>query len=90
MIKVYGASDDLIEIEGDIREEFSGDRGYLGFSNGTVIHIYYTSKGIWRISPFFGNSVIYQVNRETDEYSDTAHIYDDIKWVIYGTDLAAG
>jgi len=40
MLKVYGASDDLIEIKGDIREEFSrydSEGDYLAFSDGTVL-----------------------------------------------------
>lgn len=54
MILIYGASDDLIEIEGDIREEFSAygdDAGvYLGFSDGTLVSVDYDRDGIWRFS----------------------------------------
>lgn len=41
-VKVYGASDDLIEVDGDIREEFSPniDNPYhLLFSNGTQVKV---------------------------------------------------
>lgn len=41
-IKIYGASDDLIEVDGDIREEFSPntDKPYhLLFSNGTQVKV---------------------------------------------------
>ena len=58
MIKVYGASDDLIEVEGDIREEFTAlfdchDNvgGILAFSEGTIVRIVYDIDGIWRITP---------------------------------------
>jgi hypothetical protein len=56
-VKVFGDSDDLIEIEGDLREEFNDyktgeEPGYLAFSNGTVIRIQYgaTTEAIWRIT----------------------------------------
>ena len=56
-ITVYGASDDLIEIEGDISEEFNypynaDDKGVLlAFSDGTLARIKYDSGGMWRITP---------------------------------------
>lgn len=42
---LYGASDDLIELEGELSEEFSayGFDGYLAFSDGTVISCRYRS-----------------------------------------------
>jgi len=47
-IKVYGHSDDCIEIEDDdgkLREEFEAydedDGNYLAFADGTVLHIVY-------------------------------------------------
>lgn len=54
MITIYGASDDLIELEGDIREEWDGyDCGdsYIAFSDGTLLHITFDNEGIWRITP---------------------------------------
>lgn len=38
-VTIYGASDDLIEVDGAIREEFSayGEWRYLHFDDGTVI-----------------------------------------------------
>lgn len=57
MITIYGSSDDLIEIEGDIREEFTagtqyddgreGTGGYLACSDGTLIEMSYKDDGIW-------------------------------------------
>lgn len=51
--KICGTSVDLIEIEGDINEEFSvtGYRRalYLGVSDGTLLRIEYSSEGLWRI-----------------------------------------
>lgn len=51
---VYGASDDLVEVEGDIREEFNQSMfedetaNYLAVSDGTVLRISYD--GIWHIA----------------------------------------
>lgn len=64
-VVLTGSSDDLIEIDGHLREEFAalsgwedGDRkedgGYVAFSDGTVLRIAYTDEGvdgIWRITP---------------------------------------
>ena len=50
MIEIYGSSDDLIEIDGDIREEFDDycGNGYLYFSNEVVIK--YDYDGDWTFS----------------------------------------
>lgn len=45
---VYGSSDDLIEVDGDVRDEFNGDAGLLTISDGTVLHIEYVG-GVWEI-----------------------------------------
>lgn len=53
---ITGASDDLIELDGQIREEFShygydDDQGcLLAFSDGTLLSIKYDDDGIWRIA----------------------------------------
>jgi metallophosphoesterase superfamily enzyme len=38
-VKIYGYSDDLIEMEGDLRDEYDSYHkpGYLTFSNGTIV-----------------------------------------------------
>ena len=52
-IKIYGSSDDLIEVEGDIEEEFSNSNFYqqktfLVLSTGTVVAVSMTCDGGWR------------------------------------------
>lgn len=60
MIKIYGASDDLIEVEGDVVGEEIGTCGwseddcggdYLCFSNGVIVFIAYGLDGTacWRV-----------------------------------------
>jgi hypothetical protein len=93
-ITVYGASDDLVEVEGDIREEFNpasdDEPSYLAFSDGTVLSIHYTERGIWRITPVArgdgsGVLTIHQVvSEDPDSYTDRAEIAGDIRWVVFG------
>jgi hypothetical protein len=88
-ITISGASDDLIEIEGDIREEFylrDEDEGDLiAFSDGTVLRIAFS--GPWRITPVAKGSAelsIQQVTEDDDEGSDRATITGDVRWVVHG------
>lgn len=87
-VTIYGASDDLIEIEGDIREEFNALGGFLAFNDGNVLRIDYTGEGIWRITPTSygkGEVVIEQaVSSDDDNYSDRATIEGQLKWVVFG------
>jgi len=55
---VYGASDDLIEVAGDIYEEFNpaaghddGESDLLTFSNGVVLGIRFSDDGTGASSP---------------------------------------
>ena len=94
-IKIYGASDDLIEIEGDISEEFghySDDEPfYLAFSDGTAFTINYGPEGIWRINRLTSGSAEYSKHEGTDsdnDYSDIVTLKGDIKWAIGGKNFA--
>ena len=95
MITIYGASDDLVEVEGDIREEFNpeGDGpDYLAFSDGTVLSIRYDHDGIWRISPVHRGGAVLNITQavvdDPDEYSDRATLEGEIAWVIFGSAMA--
>ena len=99
-LTIYGASDDLIEIEGAIEEEFSalqeGDDtgGYLAFSDGTLLSISYTGDGLWKISIFcVGENTSFALTSATDiddNYSDRVTLTGKFEWVVMGTDLARG
>ena len=92
---VYGYSDDLVELEGDIREEFNVyidylPSGYLAFSNGVLLRVVYDEEGIWRFTVLSGDSntvTVKQcvVDNPEDAYSDVVSIEDSIKWVTFGT-----
>lgn len=97
MIKIYGGSDDLIEIEGDLTEEFNigaGDQQpkLLAFSDGTLLRIVYGDEGIWRITPLVRGSAVYTKEFEaTDadgEYSDVVTLDGDIQWVALASSWA--
>lgn len=95
-VVVYGASDDLIEVEGDVTEEFLPDKDedsgtLLAFSNGTVIRVSYSPAGVWRISPVAGaeNVVVVQAPEDDeDNYSDRATVTSDVTWVVAGNQFA--
>lgn len=87
MIKIYGASDDLIEVEGDIRAEFpvtdTGDDGVLlVVSTGVVLRVRYRT--CWRLDLVTGADVEIVPCPEDDEtnYSDVATIPGDVDWVV--------
>lgn len=89
-IEIYGASDDLIEVEGDISEEFNPDLdgdapNILAFSDGTLLEVSYTSEGLWKITRTAKGSAQYSTLFEaTDpdgEYSDKVQMRGDIRWV---------
>lgn len=72
-ITVYGYSDDLVEVEGAITEEFDcvGREGWLLFSDGTQLEVSYD--GFWNIRRRFEGTSAYEriaaTDRDTD-YSD--------------------
>lgn len=95
MLKIYGASDDLIEVEGDISAEFTAAEGsnVLGFSDGTLLQIQYGAGGnaFWRITPLIYGGAKYSKTEATDEddnYSDVVTLNGDIRWITCGDDWA--
>jgi hypothetical protein len=92
---VYGASDDLIELDGDIYEEFSyrddenGD--LLGFSDGTLLRIRHDAEGIWRITPVSQGPAFQGVQQapadDDRNYTDRATL-GEVAWVLHGSSHA--
>ena len=91
-VVVYGASDDLIEIDGAITEEFSmpdTEEALLAFSNGVLLRVEYRT--VWRIIPVAGlDKVTITQATEDDEsnYSDRAVIAGPVKWVALASSYA--
>lgn len=97
-LMVYGASDDLIEVEGCIREEFTAteqaeeEGDLLAFSTGVVLRVRYAENGVWRITPVAeADGVTITQAPEDDEanYSDRAFLRQPVAWVVHGTGYAA-
>jgi len=92
LIKIYGASDDLIEIESDNQEEFHSEEfnvsgfesNVLALSDGTLLEIRFDRWGVWRITPLAkGNNFLYILGAETDIESDIAFLdARNLKWIV--------
>lgn len=97
-VEIYGRSDDLIEVDGDIREEFGYhyreehiESKFLAFSDGTVVRVRYGQPGTygWELHVMTigtGSSVNHQpATNHDDNYSDVVNIEGvDIRWVVVG------
>lgn len=90
-VTIYGASDDLIEIEGSLREEFyasSGDEStWLIFGDGTILDVRYADNGVWRITQqSAGRAVFSKVEAPAEEeggnYSDRVTLTGWLRWVV--------
>lgn len=95
MIKIFGHSDDLIEVKGDILKEFYVHNGYwrlVTASNGVLLRIQLTDAGVWRIQPLAGADrvvVVQAPEDDEDNYFDIATIAGDVEWVACGNDWAS-
>lgn len=87
-----GTSDDLIELDGDIRDEIGAYDVVRNFvlSDGTHGTIEYTNGGVWRINIIeFGSvevNIIHPTQDEIDNdtnYTDKATFTGDIDWIIF-------
>lgn len=95
-ITITGASDDLIELDGDIREEFpytdEGNGDLLAFSDGTILRVTF-DRGVWRITQVrrgAETNLIHQEGIEGDEdnRTDVVSLYGDISWVVHARSYA--
>jgi len=96
-IKIYGASDDLIEIDGDIEGEFSyydeDEPAYIGFSDGTVLKIFYDETGLWKIVQINKGKADFcydfiATNSDSDKYSDVVVLRKEkINWLMFGNKI---
>jgi hypothetical protein len=100
--KIYGASDDLIEFEGD----FTGEVGCYGtdddevkplviLNDGTILKCFYgkNDAAIWAIELVRRGSLFLRidpcVDEDADPNSDVAHFADGIKWAYFAKDWEA-
>lgn len=91
--KVYGASDDLVELDGDVNGEFGcygtddRDAGVLIIcSDGTLLDVKYgkDDAGIWAVRLIQKGTLFMKIEQCTSEnadpYSDVAYFADGLKW----------
>lgn len=98
--KIYGCSDDLIEVEGDVEgevgcygaQEGDADGVLLVCSDGTLLIVKYgeNDMGTWRVTVYIKGCLLEGVEVCTDEdadpYSDVATFRDGLSWVIRAMD----
>lgn len=94
-ITITGASDDLIEVGGDIQEEFNyysrdDDSALIATSDGTLLRVNYDRDGIWRIAPLvYGTARQSKVEGSVGlDTNDVVTLEGDIKWVVFGKEWA--
>lgn len=96
-ITIYGASDDLIEIEGDVEEEFNwyptktDEDGFLAVSDGTLLRVRYDEDGIWRFTPLVYGLAYFEKeegNVEHDTPDKVTLSGYEIKWIVFGEQKA--
>lgn len=90
-VTICGASDDLIEIDGDLTDEFNpsnDDPSYLAFSDGTVLRVQYD--GFWRVVRLRTGTAGFEKHEGTDmdtDYTDKVTLTGDLLWVVFGNRL---
>jgi hypothetical protein len=97
--RVYGTSDDLVEVEGDVQGEticYGTDDNKLGvllvFSDGTLLEVKYGKAGmaIWEVKLLSSGTLFERIdlcfNEDENPYSDVAHLRDGMKWGYVATE----
>ena len=88
MTKVYGASDDLIEFEGDVYGEvnhYSDQPVRVTMSDGTVLKVRYGKPGhgaVWSVALVMAGPLFKRIDEcfddEANPYSDVAYFLDGL------------
>lgn len=100
-VTVAGASDDMIEIGGDVEDEFycyadDGRQGRLTFSDGTALHVYRDANSVWRIDQTGFGSATVIIDGAQDEPGDPAYGRDfaivdgPFSWIEVASDGSQG
>lgn len=88
MIKISGYSDDIVEVDGDLAEEFaySCDPALIACSDGTLLRIEFDTDGVWRLTQVAAGSASYQHTPGAGDGSDVVVLDGDIRWVVCATE----
>lgn len=93
MISIFGYSDDLVEVEGDIYEEFPSTYkhdDYIATSNGLLMKVSYD--GVWRMhvirnpndTPFEHHPAGSEKATQYNDYTELVEIHEDCEWLLFG------
>ena len=93
-IKIFGVSEDFIEIQGDIAEEFMIELSYrpeeqfFAFSDGTILSFLFEHDG-WSISKVRDGTAQYlnQTAGTLLAKSDAVTLTGDLGWVLKGSEV---
>lgn len=83
-----GHSDDVIELKGDLYDEFypgyDEQNGAIGFSDGSLLHYEYDSDGIWRFKPIVKGSLFdhIELGSVSKDTFDVVHFKDGLMWSV--------
>ncbi len=88
MITISGYSDDIVEVDGDLTEEFGyfGDPALIACSDGTLLRIVFDTDGVWRLTLVAAGSASYQHTPGGDEGTDRVVLDGDIGWVVWAVE----
>lgn len=103
MIQISGASDDIITMSGDIKEEFcppndflEGGKVLVAVSDGTLLRVNYDEDGIWRFSVIKHGSASYAKTEghlagknEKGDTNDVVFLNGRIEWVALAIEHAS-
>jgi hypothetical protein len=89
---ITGASDDLIEISGELEEEFNAydcTDGTFAFSDGTLLRVDYDEDGIWRFKPIYKGELFKKVvdGSVGEDTNDEVYFKDGLKWCAFSTKM---
>lgn len=89
---VTGASDDLIEINGELQEEFNAydcTSGTMAFSDGTMLNVSYDLNGIWRFKPIYKGELFEKIidGSVSDDTNDEVYFKDGLKWCVFSDEM---
>ncbi len=98
-IVIYGASDDLIEVESTSfrDEEFNvylntaQESVLLAVSDGTVFRVRYDEDGIWRFTALVVGYANVNIKHGVDDREHTDRVTltgDELRWVVLGSNIA--
>lgn len=90
VIVITGGGDDIIEVAGDLDEEFTyqdeAEGDLIAFSDGTLIRVRFDNEGSWRITPIaYGKATLTIEQTVGDGGTDRAVLVGAVNWVIQAT-----